>query len=136
MKHITITGKDLLGNKILYPDQDGTINKIEFTEAIEASDGYHTFDELYEHRIRLFIALCKQLAANSTLKVWRSKKHADDTMFEDWFIMGIHSTPGEIITYHLPLSVWEATNFAYTLKKAYEWDGHTAEDVLERIKKL
>ena len=27
---------------------------------VEASDGYHTFEELYDHRITLFIALCKQ----------------------------------------------------------------------------
>lgn len=26
----------------------------------EVSDGYHTFDELYEHRVALFIALCNQ----------------------------------------------------------------------------
>jgi hypothetical protein len=25
------------------------------------SDGYHTFGELYDHRIQLFIALCKMM---------------------------------------------------------------------------
>ncbi len=24
-------------------------------------DGYHTFDELYDHRITLYISLCKQI---------------------------------------------------------------------------
>lgn len=28
----------------------------------QLSDGYHSFDELYEHRLVLFIALCNQLA--------------------------------------------------------------------------
>ena len=41
------------------------------------SDGFHTFGELYEHRIVLFIALAKQLLQNptNTLPVWKSRRH-------------------------------------------------------------
>lgn len=117
------------------------------------SDGYHTFAELYDHRITLFIALCKsRVAINHCYKcdrevecsaedygvvdVWRSKVHSDGTSFDGWFIMGIGQNKRAQITYHIPLSRWEETNFAETLVRAPEWDGHTSADVLERLKKL
>jgi hypothetical protein len=102
------------------------------------SDGYHTFDELYEHRIALFIALCRIFidATENPALVWRSKLHADGTMFEGWFILGMDTIYSGQITYHLPLSKWEETSFAETRDKAPEWDGHTPDDVLERLKKL
>lgn len=99
------------------------------------SDGYHTFDELYDHRITLFIALCKQLEMNCEY-VWRSTLHSDGSAFDGWFIMGIHTDPGKQITYHLPLSRWSETDFAVTQEKAPEWDGHTPADVIERLKTL
>ena len=108
------------------------------------SDGYHTFDELYEHRITLFIALCKQIQAMDHEygdyyeheRVWKSKLHSDGTMFDDWFVMGIGKEKGKQITYHLPISKWEEAEFFVILEKAPEWDGHTPEDVLKRIKNL
>ena len=99
-------------------------------------DGYHTWDELYEHRITLWIALCNKISEYEFEKcVWRSKLHSDETSFDGWFILGIGKEQPQI-TYHLPLSKWEATNFAETLDKAPEFDGHTSDDVLERIKNL
>ena len=113
---------------------------------IQISDGYHTFDELYEHRIVLFIALCKELNKNiiiddtksitTKIKVWKSKLHSDGTTFEGWFVMGIGKEKGKQITYHLPIEKWEDTEFAETLENAPEWDGHTPEDVLNRISKF
>lgn len=108
----------------------------------EVSDGYHTFNELYEHRITLFVALCKNLQEiwglenPSKYKVWRSKLHSDGSSFEGWFILGIGTGKGRQITYHLPLSQWEKTNFADTLEKAPEFDGHTSQDVLQRLREL
>lgn len=115
---------------------------------IVISDGHHTIDELYEHRIILFITLCKLLAgyldhlrkegkvyvSENNPVVWRSKIHNDGSSFDGWFIMGIQH--GTQITYHIPLSKWEETNFAETLEKAPEWDGHTSDDVLKRLKQL
>lgn len=103
-------------------------------------DGYHTFDELYDHRITLFITLCRVLISDQGSEhwepVWRSRLHHDGTSFEGWFIMGVGKNKGQQISYHLPLSRWEETNFAETLERAPEWDGHTSDDVLERLKKL
>lgn len=56
--------------------------------------------------------------------------------FDGWFVLGYGYIEGEQITYHLPLSKWDECNFAKTLDKAPKFDGHTSEDVLERIKKL
>lgn len=98
----------------------------------ETSDGYHTFNELYEHRIALFIALSKLLYG----QVWRSKLHSDGSSYDGWFIMGINKKKGVQITYHLPLSKWEETSFAETLEKAPEWDGHGTEEVIERLKNI
>lgn len=107
------------------------------------SDGYHTFGELYEHRITLFITLCKFLSidddttcAPSQYHVWRTKKHSDESEWDGWFIMGIRKESGKQITYHLPISKWAETGFCDTLDKAPEWDGHTSADVLERLKSL
>lgn len=124
------------------------INKIikeecEFPELI--SDGYHSFVELYEHRFKLFIALCvtryRWCQNEGTFdgdygQVWRSKLHSDGTMYDGWFIMGINKEKGEQISYHLPISKWDATGFAETLDKAPEWDGHTPDDVLQRLSNL
>lgn len=113
-----------------------TIDGIEKTGLI--SDGYHTFNELYEHRIILFIALCKwlKLSVEKEHQPWRSLTHHDGSVFIDWFIMGIGKEKGKQITYHLPLSKWDETNFVETLEKAPKWDKHTPSDVLERLKTL
>lgn len=98
---------------------------------LEVSDGYHTINELYEHRINLFIALCKRIN-----DCWRSDTHSDGTSFEGWFILGINKSQGSQITYHLPMSRWDDCDFATTLFKAPEWDGHTSNDVLKRLLEL
>ena len=110
----------------------------------EISDGYHTFNELYEHRHRLFIALCKaifldpQYQTGQKANIWRSKRHSDGELAfgGTWFVLGIGEKSGEQITYHLPIEKWDETDVAMTLEKAPEFDGHTSNDVLERIKNL
>lgn len=117
--------------------------RVELTvpKAGEVSDGYHTFDELYDHRITLFIALCRlgsdmDNPPNASLNPWRAKLHHDGTLFEGWFIMGIGKEKGAQISYHLPVSYWGDTNFAETLERAPEWDGHTSDDVIKRLNLL
>lgn len=102
----------------------------------QVSDGYHTFDELYEHRINLYIALCRVLHSQTDVYVWRSATHSDGTFFDGWFVMGINKEAGDQITYHLPMSKWNETNFCGQRERAPEYDGHTPSDVLERLKKI
>lgn len=96
------------------------------------SDGYHTFDELYEHRIVLFIALCRIKAGRAP--VWMSALHSDGSFFDGWFVLGLYTEKGQQITYHLPMVKWaEVSQFAQELQTAPEFDGHTPADVLKRI---
>ncbi len=104
-------------------------------------DSYHTFDELYEHRIQLFMALCRYFiqgkASYDSRNVWRSKLHSDGSKFDGWFILGIAKEKGNQITYHLPNRYWnDCVKFSEELEKAPEFDGHTSDDVLNRINKL
>lgn len=109
------------------------------------SDGYHTFGELYEHRIELFIQVCKRWTAlpgdyfvPPHREVWRSRFHSDGKLAYGggWFVLGIGISPGHQITYHLPDKYWERCNFAAVLELAPEFDGHTSNDVLQRLKNL
>lgn len=104
----------------------------------DISDGYHTFDELYEHRIVNFMAVCSLVSKHTNLLVWRSEKHSDGSKYDGWFILGIGLVKGEQITYHLPMSKWKACAKIVnaTMECAPEWDGHTSADVLERLSKL
>lgn len=101
------------------------------------SDGYHTFGELYLHRIELYIALCKECWRGfSGHQIWRSVLHSDLSEFEGWFLLGIDYENGKQITYHLPMDYWKECEFATTRVMAPEFDGHTSADVLERLKQL
>lgn len=92
------------------------------------SDGYHTFNELYEHRHALFSVICNAFDG------WKSFKHADGTMFDGWFIAGCQTEKGQI-TYHLPLLWWDKFS-CRAIEKAPEWDGHTPADVIDRVQTL
>jgi hypothetical protein len=95
------------------------------------SDGYHTFDELYEHRHMLFISLCNAFWKES----WRSKLHEDGTMFDGgWFIAGFEVPNQGQITYHLPIRLWDLLD-CREVERAPKWDGHTAQDVIERLRR-
>jgi hypothetical protein len=109
------------------------------------SDGYHTFGELYDHRIELFIAVLRNkdqmffsMDGSPMHKgdIWRSKAHSDGSEWEGWFILGMYKAAGEQITYHLPIRKWDECDFAEELDKAPEWDGHTSADVLQRLRTL
>lgn len=134
----TVTSDRNPGENATAPEQD-TVTLAH--EELVVSDGYHTFDELYDHRVALYIALGRKMKrieemAPSEVSVWRSKLHDDGTMFEGWYIMGITSPSEGTITYHLPESSWSETDFADTLERAPKWDGHTPADVLARLKNI
>lgn len=109
------------------------INEIIQKEKLDTnliSDGFHNFKELYEHRINIFIALAKCVERTSLIPVWRFRTD------NEWFLLGIQKEAGKQITYHLPISKWAETEFAYTCSVKPEWDGHKSKDVLERLLKL
>lgn len=140
MRKITIIGADKYAIGV-NPENNKRCIEIRGSDSMTTSDGYHTFDELYDHRITLYIALCRQNKwedneLGCTRRVWRSKTHSDGTVWDGWFLLGIGKEKGEQITYHLPMIRWDETDFAETLDMAPEFDGHTPNDVLDRIKLL
>lgn len=137
MKTITIKGPE---SELMTIDPlvDGQV-VITGAESMDASDGYHTFAELYDHRIALFIALARVIANQKLEYVWKSKLHSDGTSYEGWFIMGIGKEKGRQITYHLPVDnfdQWDECSFAETLDRAPDFDGHTPNDVVSRLYQL
>jgi hypothetical protein len=105
-------------------------------QADAISDGFHTFKELYDHRIALFIALCGTLWSMGYQNLlWKSRMNNDGTTWPGWFIAGIHKDSGKQITYHLPESKWDALH-VQELAKAPAFDGHTSNDVLKRLADL
>ena len=101
------------------------------------SDGYHTFEQLYDHRIALWIAFCREVDWYvGFTAVWKSKAHSDGSTWDGWFILGMEKEKGKQMTYHLPIKYWKECSQFKTLKKAPKWDGHTPEDVIKRLKSL
>lgn len=93
-------------------------------EASQLSDGYHTFEELYNHRMILFSVICNTYSD----KAWKSKLHYDGTMYDNYFIVGI-TTPEGDFTYHYHLDNWNKFQVR-ELSNAPKWDGHTSDDIL------
>lgn len=95
------------------------------------SDGYHTFNELYHHRAVLFSVIVK-IFAN---RAWKSKLHADGTMYDGMFIVGIETPDGQA-TYHYDVDPYWNMFQCKEVDRAPEWDGHTPDQAIERIGKL
>lgn len=133
-------------------DMDGILTGVKYEgNDVVVSDDHHTMDELYKHRIHLYIALLRAydnyitpLNSRNRVRCWKSKFHNDGSSYEGWFIAGMLILPDipfnvsvemgkEIqISYHLPMEYWDKLNLI-ELEKAPVWDGHTSNDVLERL---
>lgn len=97
----------------------------------DLSDGYHTFNELYQHRAILFSVICNMIPD----KAWKSKLHDTGDMFEGMFIVGIETPDGQA-TYHYDVNPYWNIFKVKELEKAPKWDGHTPTDAINRIAKL
>jgi hypothetical protein len=95
------------------------------------SDGYHTFNELYEHRTVLFAALVN--TSDLYIHAWKSKRHHDNTpMYDGYFIVGVHLPNVGQITYHVELKYWDLFKVDECVIPP-KWDGHTPSDVVDRL---
>lgn len=116
-----------------------TDNNLEVkAEGLEVSDGYHTMSELYDHRRALTAALLNIISNECPGGVdptFKSKLHADGTMFEGYFICGFNYFNGDMISYHYALEYWDDFRIPEYVN-APEYDGHTSADVIERLLKL
>lgn len=105
------------------------------------SDGYHTFGELYEHRITLFLSMVVILDEIDLwgCKSWYSYKHHDGSGYDGWILVCVEDIDTkEQISYHVPeeyVKLLKKTSVVGYEMAPVEFDGHTSEDVLKRLKK-
>ena len=99
------------------------------------SDGYHTFNELYEYRLLYNASMFNELAKQGLYDVHKSKKHSDGTIpfgDENWFIVQAELPTGQISN-HYEMKDWDL--FQVPVKeKANLYDGHTPQDVAKRLR--
>lgn len=151
MEKITIKNLKSLDDLVIGEKEGIKTLVVQAPSYVDVSDGYHTMQELYDHRLTLWITLCRVCDGHAGMvadewgdctippeqKPWRSKLHHDGTGYDGWFILAIGREAGKQITYHIPMSRWDETDFAETFEKApVPFDGHTSADVLERLKAL
>ena len=111
-----------------------TIDGVEKTGYI--SDGYHTFDELYEYRKLYNAAFFNELVRQGKCDVHKSKKHNDgeDCFGGGWFIV-LATLPTGQISNHYELKDWPLFQ-CETREVADKWDGHTPQDAAKRIEQF
>ena len=99
------------------------------------SDGYHTFNELYEYRLLYNAGFFNELAKQGRIDVHKSRLHSDGEVpfgDENWFIVMTELPTGQISN-HYEMKDWDL--FQIPVKeKANQWDGHSPKDVAERLR--
>lgn len=89
----------------------------------DISDKWHTFGDLYYHRMILTYIILRNYPSLS----WKSKQHHDGSMFEDSFIVGIETPIGQY-SYHYNIKYWDLFDIK-ELERAPKYDGHKPEDI-------
>ena len=131
--------------------KDQIVSEDEVVDIGELSDGYHTFNELYEFRKVYNAALFNEWAENletssdfgqalfnvPKYNVHKSWRHSDGELCfgGGWFIVSA-MLPTGLISNHYKAEDWDLFKIPEVDKALFEFDGHTGSDVLERIKNL
>lgn len=101
------------------------------------SDGYHTFKELYEFRKTYNAALFNEWASQGKYTVHKSLRHSDGELCfgGGWFIVVAELPTGQISN-HYEIKDWNLFKIPEVGKALNPFDGHTSDDVVERIQRL
>ncbi len=144
-------------NGIILEVQEG-INNTPSDVKGNYSDGYHTFNELYEFRKLFNAALFNEWAkSHMEMEAWKakgnmtildpvnsckynvhkSKKHHDGELCfgGGWFIV-VAVLPTGQVSNHYEMKDWDLFKIPETETALFEFDGHTGEDVLKRLAAL
>ena len=99
------------------------------------SDGYHTFNELYDFRKAYNAALFNEWAAGGKCSVHKSWRHHDGELCfgGGWFIV-VAVLPQGQISNHYEANDWDLFAVPETARALFEFDGHTGGDVVSRLK--
>lgn len=98
------------------------------------SDGYHTFNELYEFRKAYNAALFNEWASTGKCSVHKSWRHNNGELCfgGGWFIV-VAVLPQGQISNHYEAKDWDFFKVPETNKALFEFDGHTGSDVIARL---
>lgn len=112
------------------------LNTLQDDDIGEFSDGYHTFNELYDFRLQYNAVMANLLHKDGRYTVYKSRKHSDGELCfgGSWFVVYIILPMGQISN-HYHMENWDYFNIPER-EMAEEWDGHTPENVLDRLKKF
>jgi hypothetical protein len=101
------------------------------------SDGYHTFDELYEVKLALNAVLFNELSTQYKNNVHKSLRHNDGTLCfgGGWFIV-VAELPTGNISFHYKIEHWDLFNIPEVHKSYIPFDNHTTQDVVARLKAM
>lgn len=128
--------KVIKDNGYKWNEETKTLDKLEDTEDKgNISDGYHTFNELYEYRLLYNASMFNELAKQGLYDVHKSKLHSDGTVpfgDENWFIVQAELPTGQISN-HYEMKDWELFKVPEK-EKANPYDGHTPQDVAKRLR--
>jgi hypothetical protein len=100
-----------------------------------ASDGYHTFNQLYEFRLLYNAAMFNELyRTHQEYDIHKSWKHSDGELAfgGGWFVVVAQLPTGQI-TNHYEEKDWYLFDINER-EQAADWDGHTPEDVATRLR--
>lgn len=112
------------------------LNTLSDDDIGDFSDGYHSFNELYDFRLQYNAAMANLLYSTKQFTVYKSRKHSDGELCfgGSWFVVYI-ITPFGQISNHYHMENWDYFDIPER-ELAEEWDGHNPEDVLYRLKKF
>jgi hypothetical protein len=99
------------------------------------SDGYHTFNELYDFRMSYNAALFNEWAESGKHSVHKSRRHHDGELcFGGGYFVVVAVLPEGQISNHYKEKYWDLFDIPQAEKALFEFDGHTGSDVLSRLK--
>jgi hypothetical protein len=101
----------------------------------DTSDGYHTFKELYDIRKAYNVALFNEWAKDwHDYDVHKSWRHNDGELCfgGGWFIVSAKLPSGQISN-HYKAEDWDLFKIPETEKALFPFDGHTTQDVINRL---
>lgn len=91
--------------------------------------------ELYDFRMLYNALLFNEWYRNGSMEVYKSRKHSDGELCfgGNWFVVVAILTNGEQITNHYHMDNWDLFKIPEVDQAIHEFDGHTSQDVLERL---
>jgi len=103
----------------------------------EASDGYHTHNELYNYRKLYNALLFNEWHLAGRFNVYKSLRHYDGNLCfgGGWFVV-VAETPHGQITNHYEVCDWDMFDIPAFETVRVEYDGHTPADVAATMVKV